>query len=52
LAEGLIRLYAERQHNKGYAFSPDSPWQREFEDSFIYKETEDQLDASLKSRWT
>ena len=43
LAKGLIALYAERQRTPGFAFSPDTPWQREFEDSFPYAETEDQL---------
>ena len=43
LAKGLIALYAERQRRPGFAFSPDSPWQREFEDAFDYEETEDQL---------
>ena len=43
LAEGLIKLYAERKRLPGYAFSPDSPWQQEFEDSFPYAETDDQL---------
>ena len=43
LAEGLIRLYARRQRLGGFAFSPDSPWQQEFEESFPYEETEDQL---------
>ena len=43
LAKGLIALYAERQRRPGFAFSPDSPWQREFEESFDYAETEDQL---------
>ena len=43
LAEGLIQLYAQRQREKGYAFSPDTAWQREFEDAFEYTETEDQL---------
>ena len=45
LAEGLIRLYAQRQRLGGFAFSPDSPWQQEFEESFDYTETEDQLNA-------
>ena len=45
LAKGLIALYAERQRRPGFAFSPDSPWQREFEDSFDYAETDDQLRA-------
>lgn len=43
LARGLIKLYAERANAKGYAFSADTPWQREFEDSFPYRETDDQL---------
>lgn len=43
LAAGLIQLYAQRKRLPGYAFSPDSPWQQEFEDSFPYAETDDQL---------
>ena len=43
LAKGLIALYAERQKRPGFAFSPDSPWQQEFEESFDYAETDDQL---------
>ena len=43
LAKGLIELYAQRQRQPGFAFSPDSPWQREFEEAFDYAETEDQL---------
>ena len=43
LAKGLIALYAERQRRPGFAFSPDSPWQREFEEQFEYTETDDQL---------
>ncbi len=45
LAKGLIALYAERQRRPGFAFSPDSPWQKEFEDAFDYEETDDQLRA-------
>ena len=45
LAKGLTQLYAERQRRPGFAFSPDSPWQREFEDAFPYAETDDQLRA-------
>ena len=45
LAKGLTALYAERQRRPGFAFSPDSPWQREFEEAFPYAETEDQLRA-------
>ena len=43
LAKGLIQLYAERQRQPGYAFSPDSEWMREFEEQFEYAETDDQL---------
>jgi len=45
IAEDLVELYAERHDSEGYAFSPDTPWQREFEDKFPYDETEDQLRA-------
>ena len=41
----LIKLYAARQATKGYAFSPDTQWQRELEDAFNYVETPDQLSA-------
>jgi len=43
LAKGLLELYAQRQKLVGFAFSPDSEWQAEFEASFEYAETEDQL---------
>ncbi len=43
LAKGLIQLYAEREHQPGFAFSPDNSIQREFEEEFEYPETEDQL---------
>ena len=43
MAGELIQLYAARKRQPGYAFSPDSPWQREFEDNFPYPETDDQL---------
>lgn len=43
IAKDLVELYAKRQKIKGYAFSPDTPWQKQFEDSFPYQETEDQL---------
>ena len=45
LAAGLIQLYAERKRRPGFAFSADSPWQKEFEESFEYTETDDQLRA-------
>src|SRR5262249_51691242 len=41
----LIRLYAARTKAQGFAFGPDTPWQRELEDAFPYVETPDQLDA-------
>ncbi|MDY6083549.1 MAG: transcription-repair coupling factor [Actinomycetaceae bacterium] len=43
IASELVRLYAKRQATPGYAFSPDTPWQRELEDAFEYSETPDQL---------
>ena len=43
LAKGLIQLYAQRQRQPGFAFSPDTPWQREFEEQFEFVETDDQL---------
>ncbi len=43
LAKGLIQLYAQRQRQPGFAFSPDSPWMKEFEEEFEYAETADQL---------
>jgi len=43
IAGELIRLYAARTSSPGYAFSPDTPWQRELEDAFSYIETPDQL---------
>ena len=43
VAKELIELYAKRQKSKGYAFSKDTPWQQEFEGSFPYQETDDQL---------
>jgi transcription-repair coupling factor (superfamily II helicase) len=45
MAKELIELYAERKAKLGFAFSPDSPWQKELESSFIYEETPDQLSA-------
>jgi len=45
LAKKLIELYAARSRTPGFAFSPDTAWQKEFEDSFEYTETEDQLRA-------
>ncbi len=46
MAEELLKLYAQRKLTKGFAFSPDSNWQREFEDAFPYKPTRDQASAA------
>ncbi len=43
VAKELIELYAKREKAKGFAFSKDSTWQKQFEDSFPYVETDDQL---------
>src|SRR5690554_450178 len=45
MAEGLLKLYAEREAAPGFAFPPDTPWQRELENSFPYQETPDQIQA-------
>ncbi|MFG1609859.1 transcription-repair coupling factor [Actinoplanes sp. NPDC049265] len=45
IAAQLIQLYAARKSSQGYAFGPDTPWQRELEDAFPYTETPDQLSA-------
>lgn len=46
IARGLIRLYAVRKHEPGFAFSADSHWQKEMEASFIYEDTPDQAKAT------
>ncbi len=46
IARDLIRLYAARKEEKGYAFSPDSYLQQELEASFVYEDTPDQLTAT------
>ncbi|GAB2531500.1 transcription-repair coupling factor [Brachybacterium huguangmaarense] len=43
IADELVRLYSARQNAPGHAFGPDTPWQRELEDSFEFVETPDQL---------
>src|SRR6266851_1012205 len=45
MAQQLLRLYAERKAAGGLAFSPDTAWQREFEDAFEFDETPDQANA-------
>ena len=46
IARDLIRLYAKRRHEKGFAFSADSFMQHELEASFLYEDTPDQLKAT------
>lgn len=43
VAKELIELYARREKSKGYAFSKDTQWQKQFEEAFPYVETDDQL---------
>jgi transcription-repair coupling factor (superfamily II helicase) len=45
LSGELLKLYARRAQAPGFAFSKDSPWQKEFEDAFEYLETPDQAQA-------
>jgi transcription-repair coupling factor (superfamily II helicase) len=41
----LLEMHARRESQQGYAFPPDNEWMREFEASFLYKETPDQVTA-------
>ena len=43
VAENLIELYAKRKNAKGFAYSQDTAWQKQFEDDFPYSESDDQL---------
>lgn len=45
VAQELVVLYQKRTHTPGHAFAPDTPWQRELEESFPFTETIDQLKA-------
>ena len=45
MAEGLLKLYAEREAAPGFAFPPDTPWQQDLENAFPYQETPDQIQA-------
>lgn len=47
IARDLIKLYARRREEKGFAFSPDSYLQHELEASFLYEDTPDQSRATL-----
>lgn len=46
ISRGLIKLYAKRKLQKGFAFDSDNVWQKEFEASFIYEDTLDQQKAT------
>lgn len=48
IADDLIKLYAEREASKGFAFSEDGPEQSDFEASFPYQDTEDQVRAIVE----
>ncbi len=50
IAIDLLALYARRQMSVGYAFDPDTVWQKEFEDLFPYRETVDQLKAIRETK--
>jgi transcription-repair coupling factor (superfamily II helicase) len=46
MARKLLILDAKRKSRSGHAFSPDTPWQRQFEEAFEYEDTEDQSHAT------
>ncbi len=46
MADQLLVLYADRFTAKGYVFPPDTIWQKEFEEAFVYEETPDQIRAT------
>ncbi|MGM0156224.1 transcription-repair coupling factor [Enterococcus sp. AZ191] len=48
IADDLIKLYAARESEKGYAFGPDDGYQKEFENAFPYSETDDQLRSAAE----
>lgn len=48
MAFDLLELYSKRQNSRGFKYSPDTPWQKEFEDAFEFTETEDQLNATAE----
>jgi len=50
VAAELLQIQAARASQAGYAFGPDTPWQREFEGSFIYEETPDQWRAIQEAK--
>ena len=50
VAADLLKIQAQRATQPGHAFGPDTPWQREFESSFLYEETTDQLRAIAEAK--
>lgn len=48
MAHDLLELYAKRESYKGFAFSEDGEWQKQFEDLFPYEETEGQLRSIIE----
>ena len=50
VAAEMLRIQAARDTQFGHAFKPDSPWQREFENAFIYEETPDQITAIAQTK--
>lgn len=46
IARDLIKLYARRKHEQGFAFAPDTHWQKEMEASFLYEDTTDQVSST------
>lgn len=50
MTKELIDLYAKRESRKGYKYSKDTPWQKEFEDKFPFQETDDQLKAIKETK--
>src|SRR5439155_10558070 len=49
-AGAMLTIQAARESQVGTAFPPDAPWQREFEGSFLYEETPDQMRAILQTK--
>lgn len=49
-AARMLRMQAERETGSGFSFPPDSRWQQEFERSFLFKETDDQLRAISETK--
>jgi transcription-repair coupling factor (superfamily II helicase) len=48
MTQELLKLYAQRESHEGEQFSPDTHWQKEFEESFEYDETPDQIRAIVE----